>query len=89
MPFRVAISTAPDPQGSGWFNTLTLPYTTASCAAGNAGRDSSRYRYHGNSRKCELTLDYECNWVELTRGVYEITWKCGELEPYFFPSAGG
>ena len=34
MPFRVAISTAPDPQGSGRVDIHTHPYTTAACAAG-------------------------------------------------------
>ena len=63
------------------------------CAAwvvrGTAGRDSLRYRYHGNCRTRQLTLDCECNWVNLTHDVYENTWKCGELKLYFSPSAGG
>ena len=32
--FRVAISTAPDPQGSSRVDILKHPYTTAACAAG-------------------------------------------------------
>ena len=47
--FRVAISTASDPQGAGRVDILTHPYTTTACAAGavtrTAGRDSSRYRW--------------------------------------------
>ena len=65
MPFRVAISTAPDPHGSGRVDILTHPYKTAACAAGvgtgTADRDSSRYRYSGNRRTRQLALDCEGN----------------------------
>ena len=44
----MAISTAPDPQGSGRVDVLTHPYTTAAratgLATGTADRDSSRWR---------------------------------------------
>ena len=59
MPFRVNISTAPDPQGSSRVNMPTHPYTTAACAAGavtgTAGKDSWRYRYRGNQRTRQQT----------------------------------
>ena len=46
MTFRVAISTALDPQGSGRVDIHTHPYTMAACAAVavpvTAGRDSPR-----------------------------------------------
>ena len=65
MPFRVAISTAPDHHGSGRVDILTHPYKTAACAAGvgtgTADRDSSRYRYSGNRRTRQLALDCEGN----------------------------
>ena len=48
MTLRVAISTAADPQGSSRVDILTLPDTTAACAAGvltvTAGGDSSHCR---------------------------------------------
>ena len=70
MPFRVAISTAPNPQGSGRVDILKHPYTTAVCAAGvvtgTADRDSSRYRYNGNRRTRQLALDCACNRVKST-----------------------
>ena len=54
IPFRVAISTAPDPQGLGRVDILKHPYTTIAYAAGivtgTAGRDSLRNRYRGNRR---------------------------------------
>ena len=49
MTFRVAISTEPDPQGTGRVDIHTHPYTTAACAAGvvtkTTDRDSLRYLY--------------------------------------------
>ena len=63
MLLRVAISNAPDPQGSGRVDIITHPYTMAACPAGvvtgTAGWDSSRCRYHGNRRTRQLALDYE------------------------------
>ena len=65
MPFRVAFSTAPDPQRSGRVDILTHPYTTAACAAGvvtvTVGRDSLRCRCRGNRTTRQLALDCECN----------------------------
>ena len=44
IPFPVAMSTAPDPQGSSRVDTLTHPYKTVACPAGvvtgTIGRDS-------------------------------------------------
>ena len=58
--FRVAISTAADPQASR-VKILTHPYTTAACVAAvvvvTTGRDSSRCRCHGSSRIRQLALD--------------------------------
>ena len=34
MTFRMAIDTAPGPQGSSSVDMLTYPYTTTACAAG-------------------------------------------------------
>ena len=63
MPFRVTISTAPDPHVSDRDDILTHPYTTAACAAGVVTRttdgDSSRYRCGGNRRSRQLALDCE------------------------------
>ena len=77
MPFRVAISTAPDPQGIGRVDILTHPYTTAACAAGEvtgtARRDSLRYRYSGNRRTRQLARDCEGNRVKSTHDVFENT----------------
>ena len=43
MPFRMSISTAPHPQGTGRVGLLTHPYKIIACAAavvtGSAGRD--------------------------------------------------
>ena len=68
MPFRVAISTAPDPQGSGRVDIFTHPSTTAACAAvvetGTTGRDSSRYRHHGNGSTRQQT-SWIANAMEL------------------------
>ena len=93
MPFRVAISTEPDPQGTGRVDIITHPYTTIACAAGvvtrTADRDSSRYRYSGIRKTRQLALGSEGNWVKSTHDAYENTWKRGELELYFSPSAGG
>ena len=72
MPFRVAISTAPDPHGPGRVDMLTHPYTTATCAAGvvtgTAGRDSSFVLSLSRELKDtpENQLDCERNLVELT-----------------------
>ena len=94
MPFRVVISTAPDPQGTGRVDLFTHPYTAKAYAAGEltrtADRDSSRDRYSGNRRTRQLAVDCEGSWVESTHDAYENTRKCGELKLYFlfFPSAG-
>ena len=52
MGFRVALSTAPDPQGSSWVDIMpTRPYSTTAWAAAvfivavAADRDSSRCHY--------------------------------------------
>ena len=62
-PFRVAISAAPDPQGSSRVDMLTHLYTTAACAVVvvtvTAGRDSSRCHCHGSRSVCRLALDSE------------------------------
>ena len=88
MPFRVAISTAPDPQEAGRVDILTHPYTTVACAAGvatgTADRDSSRYRYGGNRRTRQLALDCEGIRVKSTHDVYKSMWKYGELTLIFF-----
>ena len=34
-------------------------------------------------------LGCEGNWVKSTHDAYKNTWKCGELELSFSPSAGG
>ena len=97
MPFRMAISTAPGPQqgpGRVDIHTHASVCNGAACAAGvvtgTAGRDSSRYRYHGNRRTRQKT-SWIANAIELKRHttcVYENTCKFGELEHYFSPSAG-
>ena len=65
MTFRVAISTERDPQGTGWADIHTHPYTTAASAAGvvtkNTDRDSLRYPYRGIRRVRQLALDCESN----------------------------
>ena len=78
--FRVAISTAPDPQGSGRVGVLTHLHTKAACTArvvtGTAGSDSSRCRYHEiegyarhTSERCIANAIY---WVKSTHYVYVV-----------------
>ena len=93
MTFRVDISTEPDPQGTGRVDIHTHSYTTIACAVGvvtkPTDRDSSRYTYNGIRRLRQLALGCESSWVKSTHNVFENTWKCGEIKPYFAPSAGG
>ena len=93
MTFRVAISTEPDPQGRDRVDIHTHPYITAACAAGvvtrTTDRVSSRNHCNGIRRMRQLALGCESSWVKSTHDAHENTWKCGELELYFSPSAGG
>ena len=70
MPFRVAISTAPGPQGTGRVDILTHPHTTIACAAGvvtrTTDRDRSRYRDSGNQRTRQQT-SWIAKAIELNR----------------------
>ena len=65
MTFRIAISTEPDPQGTGRVDIHTHPYTTAACVAGvktkTTDRVSSRYHYSGIRRVRQLALGRESN----------------------------
>ena len=63
------------------------------CAAGvvtkTTDRDSLRYTYNGTRRVRQLALGCKSNWVKSTHDAYENTWKCGELNLNFSPSAEG
>ena len=65
MTFRVAISTEPDPQGTGRVDIHTHPYTAIACAAGvvtkTTDRDSLRCTYNGIRRVRQLALGCESN----------------------------
>ena len=73
ITFRVAISTAPDPQGPSRVDIPTHPFTTAACAAVvvavTAGRDSSCSHCHGNPRIRPLGLDWIANSTHATADV--------------------
>ena len=70
MPFRVAISTEPDPQGTGPVDIHAHPYTTIACAAGvvtrTTDRVSSRYHCSGIRRVRQLALGF-AKAIELNR----------------------
>ena len=58
-------ATETDPQGTGWVDIHTHPYTPAACAAGvvtkTTDKDSLRYTYDGTRRVRQLALGRESN----------------------------